>query len=136
MAEYKQQAWDETTENVFQRQVERDAKQAGWSFYHTEFSIRSEAGYPDLHLFRGGDEFYVELKTEFGKMTEKQKEWRDRIIAAGGEWHLWRPSNADEIFDRLNVDMIPDQMEPHLCGEWCNCEPVRKKPSRKRKVSQ
>jgi hypothetical protein len=47
-------------------------------------------GYPDLTLVR--ERFvWVELKAEGKYLTVEQKLWRDWIIAAGGEWYLWRP---------------------------------------------
>ena len=40
---------------------------------------------------------YCECKTGSGRLTKEQREWRDAIVAAGGEWYLWKPSDWDEV---------------------------------------
>lgn len=40
---------------------------------------------------------YAELKTGSGRLSKEQREWRDAIEAAGGEWYLWKPSDWDEV---------------------------------------
>ena len=49
-------------------------------------------GFPDLQIF-GARIIFRELKRELGKLDEYQVMWRDLIIAAGGDWGLWRPSD-------------------------------------------
>lgn len=44
---------------------------------------------------------YVECKTDGGKMTKEQREWRDAIVAAGGEWYCWTPDDWDEVQEVL-----------------------------------
>ena len=49
-------------------------------------------GFPDLVLVR--DEIlYVELKSERGRLSLEQRMWIEAIRAAGGEAHLWRPTD-------------------------------------------
>jgi hypothetical protein len=54
------------------------------------------AGFPDLVLVRDRVVF-AELKTNTGKVAPQQVLWRDAIIAAGGEHHVWRPRDADAV---------------------------------------
>ena len=69
-----------------------------WKAYHSYFSDRSEAGFPDLVLVRERVVF-VELKTMKGTISPKQREWYDALIAGGAEAYIWRPDawNSGEI---------------------------------------
>jgi VRR-NUC domain len=50
-------------------------------------------GWPDLVLVRDRL-LFVELKSARGSLSADQKAWRDSlVVAAGCEWHLWRPSD-------------------------------------------
>ena len=62
----------------------------GWRAYHSYFSDRSEAGWPDLVLVRDRI-IYAELKTMKGRLTRAQEEWRDALVFAGATFYLWRP---------------------------------------------
>jgi hypothetical protein len=58
-------------------------------------------GFPDLCLVRERVVF-LELKVRYRGLTDEQKLWRDRIVAAGGEWHLvtdrsWHKGYLDEV---------------------------------------
>lgn len=91
------------SERTWGLQVERCAKERGWIYYHTFNSKHSAGGYPDYHFIHRDrrEEFYAELKTEKGKLTAKQIYWRDTLIEIGHEWHLWRPSDIDDVERRL-----------------------------------
>lgn len=81
-------------EKQFQRAVLAFARDMGWAFaYHSYFSDRSEAGYPDAHLLRPsrGESIMVEFKTMKGKLTPAQEAWREALIACGVRYYLWRP---------------------------------------------
>jgi hypothetical protein len=54
------------------------------------------AGFPDLVLVRDRVVF-AELKTNTGKVAPQQVLWRDAIIAAGAEHHVWRPRDRDDV---------------------------------------
>jgi hypothetical protein len=67
-----------------------------WRVYHTFDSRRSYPGFPDLVLVRDRI-IYAELKSEKGRVTLTQQEWIDDLNGAGGEAHIWRPSDFDEV---------------------------------------
>ena len=75
---------------------------AGWMVYHTYDSRRSTAGFPDLVLVKPPVVVFAELKTEKGKTSEEQRIWLEQLgLCTDIEVHLWRPSNWDEIEERL-----------------------------------
>ena len=79
------------TEAQLLANVRAEAKRQGWLCYHTHRSDRSEKGYPDLTLVRGGTVMWVELKSEKGRLSAEQKEW---LAALGLPWlkvAVWRP---------------------------------------------
>jgi len=61
------------------------------------------AGFPDLVLVRGDRVIFAELKTEKGRLTRQQYDWRIALcsVAHGREAnvqvHVWRPSDFDEV---------------------------------------
>jgi len=92
---------NEITEAQFQRQIRQLASTFGFSVYCTWRSIHSPAGYPDLCLAKPGRLIYAELKSEKGKVSDKQREWLDTLKAAGAEAYVWRPSQFEEAVEIL-----------------------------------
>ena len=92
------------TEKEFQAQVVDLAKTLGYRVYHPWLSIRSERGWPDLALFKPGRFLLAELKTDKGKVTDRQTEMLADLKAAGVEVHLWRPADFDAIVEVLRSD--------------------------------
>ena len=96
-----------TSEAAFQSQVVELARLHGWLVQHTRPAkvgdrwltpIMGQPGFPDLvlaHHRRGV--LMVELKTEKGRLSPAQRLWRDTLIDAGAQWHLWRPSDLPAI---------------------------------------
>lgn len=87
------------TEKVFQKQVEQLAKTLGWTYYHTFNSYRSVSGFPDLVMVNTAQRrvVFAELKSDTGKLSDKQREWIDNLTAAGAEAYVWYPGDWDEI---------------------------------------
>ena len=52
-------------------------------------------GWPDLTIAGSGGIVFRELKSEDGRVTLKQRQLGRRILAAGGNWGVWRPVNLD-----------------------------------------
>lgn len=80
------------TERDLTRAVIDFAKQQHFLVYHTFLSKWSEAGFPDLCLVRERV-IWVELKSERGKLSERQMEWLETLKAAGAETYVWRPED-------------------------------------------
>ena len=84
----------------------------GWMAYHTYDSRRSTAGFPDLVLVKPPVVSCAELKTEKGAASKEQEKWLEQLgLCTEREVHLWRPSNWDEIEERLGF--IPKGTSPY-----------------------
>ena len=89
------------SEKKFQDNVIQLARTCQWKIYHPYDSRMSVgAGYPDLTLVKN-KVLFVELKRQTGRLTPRQKHWRDALLYAGAHWRLWRPSDWDEIVQEL-----------------------------------
>ena len=80
------------TEAQLQAAVIKLCKLYGLRYHHQKISIGSIAGWPDLVIV-GRQLIFRELKSETGKVTGQQVEWRDVLGRAGQDWALWRPSD-------------------------------------------
>lgn len=96
------------TEKQFEAQVKDLAKIFGWLYYHTWRSIHSPAGFPDVVMVRQGRLIFAELKSEKGKLSDKQQEWIDALrdgqkFAPMPNWEVyaWRPHQIEEIAEIL-----------------------------------
>lgn len=98
------------SENDFLKQVIDLAHLCGWKVAHfrpaqTTRGWRTPvqadgAGFPDLVLVKERV-IFPELKSEKGKLSDAQKAWRDALLAAGGEYYCWRPSDFENIVECL-----------------------------------
>ena len=85
-------------EAEFQVAIINLAEAMKWRVFHcarADLSVRSwtAKGFPDLVLARDETVLFVELKSETGRLTKDQEKWRDCLP----HWHLWRPTDWDEI---------------------------------------
>lgn len=85
------------TEKAWSAQFKELFKMLGWEGYHPFLSIHSERGWPDWSLVNAaqGRLVFVELKTEIGKVTDKQRHWHELLRSVGCEVYVWRPSDFD-----------------------------------------
>ena len=101
--------WGSWTEAALLAFVRRTARVCGWLFYHTAFSMKSDAGFPDLVLVKDRV-LHVELKRENLWPTEGhlsggavprwvngQRDWITALANAGAEVYLWWPSDSHDI---------------------------------------
>ena len=93
----------DVSEAAFESLLLEYAEAHGWKRYHTHNSSRSPAGFPDEVLVRLQRVIFAELKSEIGKESKAQAEWRKALEAVGGnvEAYLWRPSDWDRILEIL-----------------------------------
>jgi hypothetical protein len=80
------------TEAALQSAVVQLCKLYGLKCHHQRYSIGSGAGWPDLTI-AGRRLLFRELKSATGKVTRAQGEWGDWLMAAGGDWAVWRPAD-------------------------------------------
>ena len=99
------------SEKDWQRTVIDAAQLYGWLVQHDRDARKSTgAGFPDLVLVRERV-LFVELKTEKGRLSPRQKTWRERLCGAGAEYRLWRPSDWDEVEQELGCDSVRAAMK-------------------------
>lgn len=100
------------SEDMLLANVRNQALASGYLCYHTRFSMKSAAGFPDLVLAGGPDDrvLFAELKREgkwptegrFSKgiiprWIEGQRDWLMRLRQADAETYLWWPSDVHDI---------------------------------------
>ena len=67
--------------------------------FHPRFSVGSEPGWPDLVLIRRRDKrvLFRELKSDVGRVTDRQAAVLDLLTACGLDAGVWRPSDMERI---------------------------------------
>ncbi len=85
------------SERDFQQVVTDLALLRGWCYYHTHDSRRSQAGWPDLALWKPGRFMLREIKTDRGRLTVTQEAAIDGLRAAGVDADVWRPRDLNRI---------------------------------------
>lgn len=100
--DYKLELARTMSEAEFQRKVIQLAKQLGWEWYHTRYSIGSRSGFPDLVLWRPPDRLiFAELKRAGGKLTNRQAYIVTSLYDAGQDVYVWTPEHWDAIHEVL-----------------------------------
>lgn len=56
---------------------------------HSAFG-KHTAGHPDLVAYRGAQALFFEVKTDKGRMSERQEKFREAMLHCGIEYHLAR----------------------------------------------
>lgn len=86
------------SEKAWQAQVVTLAHLRGWEVYHTFDARRSAAGFPDLVLVRPPTVWFVEVKTDTGRVSPVQQSWLDVLALCDGvSVGVWRPAMWPEI---------------------------------------
>ena len=85
----------------WQDAVLRLAAAGGWSHRHSHGEMD---GFPRLVLVSPaqGRVLFVETLSEAGRLTAAQRGWRDALLAAGVEWHCWKPDETDAAVAALS----------------------------------
>ena len=83
------------TERDLREQVRDLCKLFGWKMYFSWTSIHSPRGFPDLVLANPEQKrvVYIELKSEKGKPTPRQREWLAVLALADAEALVWAPAD-------------------------------------------
>lgn len=90
------------TEKQFTSQLVDLAKTFGWLRHHSFLAIHSPSGFPDEVLVRGDRLIFAELKSEKGKLTDRQEVWLEALRQVPGiEVFVWRPSDFERIVECL-----------------------------------
>jgi hypothetical protein len=84
------------TEKQWQAQVVQLLETYNYLVYHTYDSRRSKPGFPDL-VAVGKQVFFLECKTERGKVTSEQQEWIDGLRSAGANVAVITPRDWDAL---------------------------------------
>jgi hypothetical protein len=100
------------SEKEWQKMVTETADWFGWIYYHSRPALTQAgkwatplqglAGFPDLvlvHKTRGL--VFAELKSQTGRLTDKQERWIDLLTYSGAEAHVWRPTDWPAVLRRL-----------------------------------
>jgi hypothetical protein len=101
------------SEDMLLANVRNQAMASGYLCYHTRFSLKSSAGFPDLVLVGGPTEnrlIFAELKRQGKAPTEGhfskgviprwivgQREWLKALERAAAEVYWWWPSDVHDI---------------------------------------
>jgi hypothetical protein len=136
-------AW---TEDMLLRNVINTARAARYLTYHTRYSLKSSAGFPDLVLVGGpeGDRLlFAELKRQGKWPTEGrfargvlprwivgQRDWLRSLNLACAEVYLWWPSDIHDISTILVTGPRPGmdcvlRIEEYLRDDGDEGDPVR-----------
>ena len=104
-------AW---TEDMLLANVRNQAMATGHLFYHTRYSLKSEAGFPDVCITGNARLIFAELKREGKWPTEGrfskgavprwikgQREWLVALRESGAETYIWWPSDTQDITNIL-----------------------------------
>ena len=64
------------------------------------------AGFPDIVAVKSSFPkkrriLFIELKSDIGKLSPEQEQWKLAIVAAGGEYYLARPSDYETLVEKL-----------------------------------
>jgi len=100
---------DDMTEKVWQQSVSDLFRSLGWRGYHTLRSKGSQPGYPDLTLAHPVQRrvMWLELKSETGTVSDKQREWIRTLADAGAEVYVVRPRHYQALASVLLRPVTP-----------------------------
>jgi hypothetical protein len=102
------------SERAFQAQIMSAAKLQGWLTYHSRPGLTQrgrwvtpmsgDKGWPDVCMTKNGRIWFVEIKSESGKLAPAQETWLRRLAMAPSPWvRCWvlRPSMFDDFWEAM-----------------------------------
>ena len=97
------------TEKEFQALVTKMCDERGILWHHCDQAFRCSGsnGFPDLVL-TGKSVMFVELKSWYGNLRPEQNVYKQRLLAAGAGYALWKPR---DLYNGVIEDAL-DRLEP------------------------
>ena len=89
------------SEADFQQMVTDYCDWLGLRWHHETDSRRTRAGFPDLVIVGKGGIYFLELKSQKGKISPDQKAWIYDLHQAGVQASVARPSDWERLQDVL-----------------------------------
>lgn len=103
-APYLEAAEIPISERQFQALVIELARLEGWEVFSLPDSRRvTSSGFPDLVIIHPPRILFRELKTEKGKLSERQVKWLKELNECQVDAGVWRPSDWETIKETLRV---------------------------------
>lgn len=102
------------TETAWMDWIAEIAHTWGWTLAHfrparTIHGWRTAVGYdgkgfPDLVLIHPIRRrvIFAEVKTDRGRLDDDQATWRNKLVSAGADWHLWQPKDRPAVVELLS----------------------------------
>jgi hypothetical protein len=96
------------TEKKLQSTIKAAALECGYKYYHTQVSLYSARGFPDLVMVRNGRLLLWELKGPHGKPTPAQLEWIEALKQVPGvDARIVTPDDLDNAYQALVIGEWP-----------------------------
>jgi len=90
------------TEKKLMAAIKAAALECGYKYYHTQVSLYSARGFPDLVLCRPPTLYLWEVKGPKGKPTPAQVEWIEALKQVSGvDARIVYPSDLDNVYQAL-----------------------------------
>ena len=87
-----------TPETAIKKQIKDYLKATGWFCYHNLAGLGSYPGINDITAIKFGIHLHIEVKTEMGIQSERQKIFEQNIKDAGGYYLIARGYEDVENF--------------------------------------
>ena len=92
-------------ERDLSQQIEVALNLKQWEYYHVyeqaNYARRSTKGFPDYLCFRVPKVLAIEVKSETGKLSKAQLNWKTIFELCGIPYYILRPSTWDSICEVL-----------------------------------
>lgn len=115
------------TEKQYQRQIKDMASALGWTrIYHTQYSLGSDPGYPDLTI-TGKQPLgvvFIEVKGRTGRASKEQEQYCRDIQAGGCHAYIAFPKDVEAVEALLRGELpLPEYPTPYIADHWQDLHP-------------
>lgn len=85
-------------EKEYQRDIQLHLQRHGWLDYHPRVSFYDRPGFPDIVAIRPPRVIFAEIKTDKGRLSPAQEEYKRQLEACPGvEYYIWRPRDWEMV---------------------------------------